>query len=179
MVKRCPTLCSALPVVIRSATLQDAAAIRDIYAPFVEQTAASFEADVPTLADMRARVQKGLDGYSYLVAERSGQVVGYAYGSQYRPRHAYRFTAEVSVYVAMDAGGQGIGRALYTQLLSDLAKQGFQTAVGVVTTPNPASDSLHLALGFTLVGTLENVGQKFGNWYGTSFYQRMLQDAAR
>lgn len=163
---------------IRNATPDDAAAVQAIYAPFVLNTSISFETTPPTVDEMKARIEAGLDKHAYLVAEKGGLILGYAYGSTYRPRPAYDTTAEVSVYLSPDAQGQGLGRRLYDALINDLKAKGFKTLVAVVTTPNPGSDALHEKCGFMLVGTLQDVGQKFGNWHGTSFYQLVFSDDA-
>lgn len=159
--------------VIRTATAADAAAIQAIYAHYVETTSISFEDTPPTVAEMADRIAAQ---HVYLVAEEAGAVLGYAYAGRYRPRHAYRNTAEVSVYAAPTAAGRGIGTELYAALLKTLQETGFRTAIAVVTTPNPASERFHERMGFSHIGTLQDVGHKFGQWCGTALYQRALSD---
>ena len=161
---------------ISPATLTDAKAILGIYASCVRDSSVSFEADPPSLAEMEARISANLCSHGYFVAKKAGVILGYAYGSQYRPRPAYNTTAEASVYLAPQAKGCGLARALYKVLLAHLAARGFHTVIGIVTTPNPASVRLHNACGFELVGTLREVGRKFDNWHGTAIYQRMIGD---
>ncbi|MGB0798487.1 MAG: GNAT family N-acetyltransferase [Planktomarina sp.] len=161
-------------MIIRPATLDDAPAILAIYTPYVLNTSISFETQPPTLQQMCDRITMGLDHYGYFVVEDRGHVCGYAYGSAYRPRAAYGKSAEVSIYLSETAKGRGYGQALYGVLIDHLTGRGFHTVIGIVTTPNLASDRLHQACGFTLVGTLQDVGKKFGVWHGTSLYQRMI-----
>ena len=151
---------------IRLATTADADAILDIYAPIVRDTAISFEYDPPDAGEIAARIGKVLgDGYPWLVAESDGAIAGYAYATTFRARTAYNWTTEVSVYVHRDARGRGTGRALYDVLLRTLERQGFRSAYGVSTAPNPASEALHRALGFDLIGRLPRVGWKFERWH--------------
>ncbi|MGH7475987.1 MAG: GNAT family N-acetyltransferase [Longimicrobiales bacterium] len=151
---------------IRLAAPQDAAAIHDIYAPIVRDTAISFEWEVPTLAEVRSRIDRVLaDGFPWLVAEVAGQVGGYAYASAFRSRIAYSWTAEVSVYVHSEHHRRGIGRSVYGSLLRLLELQGYRSAYGIATTPNPGSERLHRTLGFQQVGHFPRVGYKFGAWH--------------
>lgn len=159
---------------IRAATPSDASAILAIYAPFVRDTAITFEDDVPTLQDMENRITGILENHAYLVAVEDDQVVGYAYGSPFKPRSAYRFTAEVSVYIAPSHHGRGIARALYEALIAALHDRGMHTLVAIVALPNPASDALHRTCGFSKTGELHNVGYKMGGWHDVAFYEKHL-----
>ena len=141
--------------VVRDATADDAAACAGIYAPYVPGTAASFETEPPRRRRWRGASRRRSGTHAWLVAERTATVVGYAYATAYRPRAAYRWTCEVSVYVARDQRGGGVGRALYAALLDRLAERGYRTVVAGMTLPNPASAGLHAALGFTPAGVLE------------------------
>ena len=162
---------------IRPATPADAAAIAAIYAPYVRETAVSFEEIPPSPDEFAARLEKCRGRWQRLVAESDGNVVGYAYGSQHRERAAYRWSVEVTVYVARDQHRRGIGRALYEALLADLAGKGFCTAFAGVTLPNDASIGLHTGLGFTPIGVFRSVGWKFGRWHDVAWFQRTLRDA--
>ena len=162
---------------IRPATEADAAALLAIYRPFVEASAASFEAIVPTVEEFAARIRKALTGWQWLVAEEDGQSIGYAYGSSHRERAAYRWSTEVSAYVAPNHHRQGIGRLLYTDLLADLVRKGYCNAYAGITLPNEASVALHRNVGFDYIGTFEAVGRKFGKWHDVAWYQRRLQDS--
>ncbi len=159
---------------IRSATASDAAAIAQIYAPFVTDTAISFEEIPPDTSEMAGRIEKTLRDYPYLVAEQDGRVVAYAYASPYRPRHAYRFTAEVTVYSVPEGRGQGLATRLYQQILNTLSDTGFHTAIAIITLPNENSVSFHERLGFKHLGTVKQVGSKFGRWHDTGFWQQHL-----
>ena len=130
-------------VTVRPAVGQDAAAVARVYASYVEQTAISFEETAPTADEMATRIDKCRPRWQWLVAEVNGEVVGYAYGSQHRERSAYRWSVEVSAYVDRHHQRQGIGRALYEQLLAELADKGFCNAFAGITLPNDPSVKLH------------------------------------
>ena len=157
---------------IRNATVEDAASILEIYTPYVETTSISFEEIVPTETEMAGRIQGYLASHAYLVAEDGEGIVGFAYGSTYRPRQAYRFTAEVSVYVADRAKGQGRASQLYKALLADLTQKGFHSYIAFITLPNDASERLHKKFGFTHIGTTPQVGRKFGKWHDIAIWQK-------
>jgi len=165
------------PLHIRPATGADAPALLAIYAPIVETTAVSFELVPPSVAEFRARVEASLAGWQWLVAERDGRCVGYAYGSAHRARPAYRWSVEVSVYVHPDSHRQGVGRALYGRLLPELADRGYCMALAGTTVPNAGSVALHESLGFAPIGVFRAVGHKFGRWHDVAWYQRTLRDA--
>lgn len=159
---------------VRSVQASDAADIQAIYAPYVRETAISFEAEPPSEAEMATRIAGRLSDALYLVAEADGAVLGYAYAGRYRTRHAYARTVEVSAYVAEAAHGRGVGRALYGALLEALRAAEYRTAIAIVTLPNAPSVAFHQAMGFTHAGTLKDVGYKFGRWHDTSRWQIML-----
>jgi len=165
------------PPRIRSATEADAAALLAIYRPFVETSAVSFETVMPTVDEFAARIAKALSGWQWLVAERNGRAMGYAYGGLHRERAAYRWSAEVSAYVDPRFHRQGIGRALYLRLFDDLASKGFCNAYAGITLPNDASVALHRSVGFEPVGIFQYVGRKFGKWHDVAWYQRALRDS--
>src|SRR5260221_11554124 len=129
---------------IRSAVEADAAALLAIYRPFVESTAVSFETVVPTVEEFATRIAKALAGWQWLIAERDGQCIGYAYGSSHRQRQAYRWSVEVSAYVHPNHHRRGVGRALYVRLLEELAQKGFCTAYAGTTLPDDGSLALPL-----------------------------------
>ena len=155
----------------------DAAAIAEIYAPFVTESAVSFETEPPDEAAMRARIEAGGDLYPWLVAEEAGTVVGYAYAARFRDRPAYRFAVETSVYLRPGAGGRGLGRRLYEPLLAMLEAQGFTQAIAAITLPNEASVRLHERLGFERAGIYRQVGWKLGAWHDVGLWQRGLAAA--
>ena len=166
------------PVLVRDSLESDVAEIQAIYAHHVLHGTASFELTPPTLDDMRQRradvVAKNLP---YLVAEQNGQVVGYAYVTLYRPRPAYRFTVEDSVYVREGLAGQGIGSLLLSEIIKICTAKGYRQLMAVVGDASPPSVSLHQRHGFTLAGTFKSVGYKFGAWRDTAMLQRPLGDA--
>jgi L-amino acid N-acyltransferase YncA len=160
----------------RVARGDDAEAILAIYAPIVRETAISFELEPPSVEEMRGRIEKTLEGYPWLVMESDGEVVGYAYGSQHRVRAAYQWSVDVSAYVAPSAQRRGIGRRLYSALLSVLRQQGYYTAFAGITVPNDASQGLHEAMGFRKAGVYENSGYKLGAWHGTVWLMMALRE---
>jgi len=164
------------PLTIRQATEADAPALLGIYAPYVEQTPITFEITVPTAEDFAGRIRKSLSAWQYLVAERDGRIVGYAYGGTHRERAAYRYSVEVSAYVDQRAHRQGIGRALYTRLLADLTEKGYCEAFAGITYPNEPSIGLHSAMGFTMIGIFRRIGWKFDRWHDVAWMQRSLRD---
>ncbi len=165
-----------LPLNIRCATLEDAPAIHAIYAPIVKETVISFEEVPPSIDEIARRIETTLQSYPYLVAERDGQVVGYAYAGAHQARSAYRWSVEVTAYVAEDARRSGVGRALYGTLLPTLARAGFHAAFAGVTLPNPGSVGLLEAVDFKRIGVYREVGFKFGKWLDVGWWQRQLSD---
>jgi len=166
-----------MTVTIREAVEADSDSMREIYRPYVETTAVSFETDVPSVEEFRTRVRRYIEGWACIVAEFDGDVVGYAYGSEHRARSAYRWSVETTVYVAPDHQRTGVGRKLYQVLLPRLAEAGFCNAYAGTTLPNPGSVGLHLAVGFTPVGVFSRVGNKFGRWHDVSWFQKPLRDS--
>lgn len=164
--------------IIRLATLDDAQAIRDIYAPFCESTPVSFETQAPSVEEMRRRIAKTLESLPWLVRERAGDIIGYAYASQHRERAAYRWSVDVSAYVRDGCRRTGVGRALYTQLFELLRRQGFYTALAGITLPNPGSVGLHESMGFETIGVYRRIGFKCGEWHDVAWYQLALRDFA-
>ncbi|MGN9473736.1 arsinothricin resistance N-acetyltransferase ArsN1 family B [Pseudomonas syringae pv. aptata] len=162
---------------VRTAARTDAAAIQGIYAPMVERTAISFELEPPTVQEMAERIESTLFKYPYLVAERGGQVVGYAYASQHRAREAYQWSVDVTVYVAPQAHRSGIARALYSRLIPILERQGLHTAYAGIALPNAGSVGLHEALGFEHLGTYTEVGFKHGKWQDVGYWRKRLNSA--
>ncbi len=158
---------------IRLARLEDAAAIRAIYAPAVA-TPVSFELEVPTEQEMRGRLTKVLPHYPWLVCEQGSRVVGYAYASRHRPRAAYDWSVEVSAYVDQSCRRKGVGRALYLGLCKALACQGFYSAFAGITVPNPESVGFHESLGFRQIGVFHQIGFKEGAWRDVGWWELPL-----
>ena len=160
---------------VRAADGSDAPAIAAIYAPFVTDSIASFEEVPPDAAEMLRRMTAP-PRMPWLVAEDSGLLLGYAYASRHRARAAYRWSAEVSVYVAGTAQRSGTGRRLYERLFAELADLGYVSAFAGITLPNAASVAFHERLGFGHIGVFSDIGYKFGAWRDTSWWQRRLVD---
>jgi L-amino acid N-acyltransferase YncA len=161
---------------IRLATGHDAREISAIYAPIVEHTIISFEVEPPTEDEMRRRIWHTLEHLPWLVCERHGRVAGYAYASEHSARAAYQWSVNVSAYVHERERRTGVGRALYTSLSTVLALQGFYNAYAGISLPNPASVSLHEAVGFKPVGIYHSVGYKLGTWHDVGWWQLSLQE---
>jgi phosphinothricin acetyltransferase len=158
---------------------RDAAACAAIYAPCVESTPISFELTPPDATEFARRIERYSVTHQFLVAEEGGEVVGYAYACRWRERPAYDWAVEVSVYVDGARKGEGVGRALYAELLDRLRAQGFRVAVAGITLPNPASVALHERMGFESIGALREVGWKVGGWHDVGYWQLLLApDAA-
>jgi phosphinothricin acetyltransferase len=165
---------------IRDADPQgDAAACAEIYAPYVEDTPVSFEERAPDAAELAARIERYGASHAWLVAEREGRVAGYAYATAFNERPAYRWSTSVSVYVAEEARGVGVGRALYEALFDRLHERGFRMACAGITLPNEASCGLHASLGFELVGVNREIGWKQGAWHDVGWYQLELAPASQ
>lgn len=161
--------------VVRPATEDDVPAIAAIYDEEVRHGISTFATEPPGRDYWRERLQSAHPGDHVLVAEQEGAVVGYAYSSSYRPRAAYARTRETSVYLAAPARGAGVGRALYDELLGLMRGDGVRLAVAVIAVPNPGSQGLHRACGFRHVGTLHEVGHKFGRWIDTELWELALK----
>jgi phosphinothricin acetyltransferase len=159
---------------VRPATTADAEACAAIYAPYVTDTAITFESEPPTVAEMAGRIADSLSTHAWFVLEDAGRVVGYAYGGPFKQRDAYRWSCEVSVYLERGRRRTGGGRALYTELLDRLAERGYRTACAGMTLPNEASVGLHRAMGFEPVGTYRRIGWKNGQWHDVAWTQRSI-----
>lgn len=160
---------------IRPASNADAPAIAAIYNPYITDSCITFEETPVTAADIAQRMlQVQQQGLPYLVACRDEQVIGYCYATPWRARSAYRFSVEVTVYLASEAHGQGIGTALYQALLKQLTDTGYHLAIGGITLPNDKSVALHEKLGFSKVAHFSEVGFKQGAWRDVGYWQRKL-----
>ncbi|MDR2800317.1 MAG: GNAT family N-acetyltransferase [Desulfovibrio sp.] len=159
---------------IRYARRGDAVGIIEIYAPYVRDTAVSFEEDVPSPDEYSQRIAKIGAVHPFLVCEAKGRIAAYAYASPFRVRAAYRFSVELSIYVAAAGQGAGFGKILYSCLLDLLRKQGFYIAFGVITLPNPASLALHESLGFVSAGVWRKAGYKLNSWHDLALVQKEL-----
>jgi len=166
---------------VRLAQPSDAPTIAAIYAPYVTDSAISFETEPPDAAEMARRMQANWPRHAWLVAEArdgSGAVQGYAYSGPHRSRAAYQWGCEVSAYVRSDVHGRGVGRALYGVLIELLIGQGYTKAYGGIVLPNAASIALHEAMGFQHFATYDRVGFKSGTWHDVGWWQRDLAPSA-
>lgn len=161
---------------IRDAVSADTEALLAIYRPYVVDTTVSFELVPPSAAEFEQRIAAAQSKWAWLVAERAGEVLGYAYGSSFRARAAYQWSAETSAYVHGAHHGQGVGKALYARLLEVLAHKGYCTAYAGITLPNESSIRLHRSVGFGEVGVFRRAGRKFGAWHDVSWWQRQLRE---
>ena len=165
------------PAVIRLASSErDAGQIAAIYAPNVTDMIISFEFEPPSADEMRRRIEVTLKRYPWLVCERQGRVLGYAYAGAHGSRAAYQWSVDVSVYVHEDARRMGVGRALYASLFAALALQGFYNAYAGATLPNPASVGLHESVGFGRVGIYRGVGYKMGAWHDVVWWHVPIRE---
>ena len=164
-----------MPPTIRLADESDAEAFLAIYSPFCTHTAVSFEEEPPGVEEMRRRIRTALAEYPWLVCADGECVLGYAYAGRHRERASYRWSADVTVYVAPERHRRGVGRALYASLLGLLALQGYYNAYAGITLPNPASVGLHEAMGFRPVGVYSHVGYKLGAWRDVGWWQLALR----
>ena len=167
-------------MIVRPSTEADAQALADIYGHHVLHGLASFEEVPPTAAEMAARRAAVVAlGLPHLVAEEDGLVLGFAYAGPFRPRAAYRYTVEDSVYVSPDAIGKGVGRAVLTEVLKACEALGVRQVMAVIgDSANAASIGLHAALGFEPAGVCKSVGFKHGRWVDTVWMQKSINGGA-
>lgn len=170
-----------MSIVIRPVCNEDVEKILDIYAPYVTETAISFEYEVPTLEEFTKRIEKISEKYPYLVVEIDDKIVGYAYASTFKERAAYNWSVETSIYLAKDVKGNGIGRMLYEALEEALKKRNILNANACITYAdeedeyhNNGSMYFHEKIGYKLVGRFHKCGYKFGKWYDMIWMEKML-----
>jgi L-amino acid N-acyltransferase YncA len=168
---------SAPAIAVRVAEPElDATAVAAIYRPLVEGTVISFEERAPEAVEMAERMRSVLNRFPWLVAEEDGKVVGYAYAGPHRERAGYRWSVDISAYVAEGSRGRGVGRRLYADLLAYLRRQGVVNVYAGVALPNPASAALHESIGMHLIAVYERVGFKFGEWHDVAWYGLRLAE---
>ena len=165
-------------ICLRFAVPEDAEALLEIYAPYVEKTSISFETEVPTRDEFSRRISEYSARYPYLVAEEDGKPLGYAYAHAFHDRAAYDWTVETSIYIAEEARGKHVGTALYRALLELLTLQGVKNACAVITFPNIPSTAFHQAMGFEAGGILPDFGYKLGDWHSVAYLFKVLKDSA-
>ncbi len=169
------------PLLIRSAAPEDAPALAAIYAPYVAQTAITFEYDIPTAAEFARRIARTLEHYPYLVAGQNGRTVGFAYAGAFGSRAAYDWSVEMSVYLSMDCRGGGMGTQLYQALERKLVERGFRSAEACIAYTDPEDEYLtqgsvrfHEKLGYRMVGRFDRCAYKFGRWYDMVWMEKHL-----
>ncbi|PSJ36907.1 GNAT family N-acetyltransferase [Allosphingosinicella deserti] len=163
---------------IRAAGAGDAAAIAEIYHPYVAETVITFEDEAPGAEAVGDRIEAAAGLYPWMVAEdEDGFILGYAYACAFRARSAYRFSVETTVYVRRGRSRRGVGSSLYRPLLAVLEAQGFAQAVAAISLPNDESVGFHERFGFVRTGTYAGVGWKLGRWIDVGLWQRPLAPA--
>jgi len=165
---------AVVPTLRHADPARDAAACAAIYAPYVTASAVTFEEVSPSTEEFAALITRTTRTHPWLVLEDAERLIGYAYASQHRPRAAYRWAADVGIYVDAEHRRRGAGRRLYTALLDLLRRQGLRIACAGITLPNDASIALHRAVGFEPVGTYRAIGWKAGAWRDVSWWQLPL-----
>jgi L-amino acid N-acyltransferase YncA len=163
---------------VRPASAQDAAACLAIYRPYVQTTAISWEIDVPTVADMAARIDGLRATHEWLVLERDDQIIGFAYGQPLKRLATFQWSAETGIYVDVDHHRAGGGRELYTRLLRRLTERGYRQAFAGITQPNEASNSFHRSFGFQGAGRYRRAAWKRDCWHDVARMQLDLLDTA-
>lgn len=164
----------------------DAAALLAIYAPYVRETAITFEYEVPSVEEFRRRIEHTLRTHPYLVMEQNGEIVGYAYTGQLGSRAAYAWAAETSIYLRQDCRRGGIGTRLYAALEEASRRQNVQVLYACIAAPSDDSDphltrasiDFHTRRGYATVGTFHRCGYKFGRWYDVVWMEKRLSDDA-
>lgn len=156
---------------IRSATPADAAGVAEIYNWYIANTVITFEVDPVPAGEMAQRIETVLAAHDWLLLERGGELLGYAYAGRYHARAAYRFSAESTIYLRHGLEGQGLGTRLYSELVRRCFARGYRTLIGGIALPNDASVRLHEKLGFAKVSHLKRVGFKFERWIDVGHWQ--------
>lgn len=160
---------------IRPASSGDTSDILRIYAPFVEQTAVSFEEEVPGVEEMASRIETTMKEHPWLVCEYDGRIAGYAYASGHRNRSAYRWTKELSVYIDPDYKRRKIGKVLYQCVIDILDYQGICSVLAGITLPNPESVGFHEHMGFKKTAEFHSTGYKLGEWYDVGWWELTIR----
>lgn len=161
-------------LVMRLASPEDAQAVHAIYAPYVSHSVATFEIEPPTVEQMRERIVHVLERYPYLVAEREGRILAFAYASTFRSRPAYDWSVETTIYAAPDAIGTGVAGLIYARLEELLAGMGIRSMYACIADPNPASERFHEKCGYVKAGSFTNCGFKHGTWLGITWWEKHI-----
>ncbi len=161
-------------MIIRAAKPEDAARLLDIYAPYVNNTAITFEYEVPTVEEFRNRMAHTMEKYPYLLLQQGEEIMGYAYASAFKGRSAYDWAVETSIYVKEGTHGKGIGKKLYAALEAILAAQHIINVNACIAYPNPESIAFHEKCGYKTVAHFTKCGYKLGKWYDMIWMEKML-----
>ena len=161
-------------ITIRAAKEADIEAILAIYAPYVRETAITFEYTVPTLEEFSERMRKTLMKYPYLVAVQQVEILGYAYASEFKNRAAYDWAVETTIYVKQDSRKSGVGKKLYRVLEEVLKRQNIGNLYACIAYPNPGSIGFHEHLGYQTIGHFSKCGYKFETWYDMIWMEKMI-----
>lgn len=161
---------------IRTAKVEDAEALLEIYAPYVRNTAITFEYEVPEAEEFAERIRRTLKKYPYFVAEEDGVLLGYAYASAFKERSAYDWSVETSIYVAQHVHGKGIGSMLYDALEEALRQQNIINVNACIAYPNPGSIGFHEKYGYRTVAHFTKCGFKLGQWWDMIWMEKMLSE---
>jgi phosphinothricin acetyltransferase len=159
---------------IRAIEPKDLQKVCDIYNHYILTTNASFEVDPVAMEEMQRRVNEVTSTHPWLVCEEDDDVVGFVYASKWKPRPAYRFTSEVTIYLDKDHLGKGIGKMLYQELFARLKVMGIHSMIATIAIPNENSIQLHESFGFKQVGQFKEMGNKFGEWIDVGYWQCMV-----
>ena len=160
---------------IRNVSIEDAAQICDIYNHYVLNTIITFEEESVPVSDMENRIVLTTKKLPWIVFEKNKRILGYAYASEWKSRCAYKHSLETTVYLRDGASGNGIGSALYSELLDRLKAQHFHAAIGGISLPNDASIALHEKFGFEKIGQFKEVGFKFDKWIDVGYWQLIIK----
>lgn len=160
---------------IRLATINDSKSLLKIYSQYID-TAITFEFNLPTEEEFEKRIFDITKDYPYLVYEESGEILGYAYANRQRDREAYKWNAELSIYLDKSCTSKGLGKKLYCLLIEILKLQGIKTVYGAVTIPNKKSEGLHLGLGFKSLGVFHKTGYKNNKWHDVEWFEKQIME---
>lgn len=163
-------------IMIRVAKAADIEEILAIYAPYVKETAITFEYTVPTLEEFRERMKKTLTKYPYLVAVQETEILGYTYASEFKNRAAYDWAVETTIYVKQDSRKSGVGKKLYQALEEVLKRQNICNLYACIAYPNPGSIGFHEHLGYQTIGHFSKCGYKFETWYDMIWMEKMIAE---
>lgn len=163
-------------ITMRKATTADAEGILAVYAPYILNTTITYEYEIPTVEEFQERIRKITEFYPYLVCEDEGEIVGYAYASQHMERAAFRWGAEISIYIKKEYHGNGIAAKLYEQIIDILYRQGVYKVYALIDSPNEKSEHFHIKRGFKEIGCLPHTAYKLGKWCDMKYYEKVLRE---